>query len=135
MTGDRHKGDPGAELDALLRAARGAQPPGDDLMARVLADAARVQAEQVVAARPQTPVPTGGWLRGLVQTIGGWPAVSGVTLAGLAGLVIGFSAPDLVDSWSGGQIWSLSGGAGTMPEIGALWDGTFEDTGEDFGDV
>ncbi len=118
-----------AGLEALFRAARGAEAPGDDLVARVLADAAEVQAELTAAPAPR-PRAGRGWLGGLVQTIGGWPAVSGVTLAGLAGLAIGFSAPDLVDSWSGGQIWTLSGGAGTMPEIGALWDGTWEETGD-----
>jgi hypothetical protein len=44
-----------------------------------------------------------------------------VTAAGVAGLVLGFWAPDLVDSLSGGQIWLLTGGGGTMPEIGMLW--------------
>jgi hypothetical protein len=56
--------------------------------------------------------------------------VSGVTLAGLTGLAVGFAAPDLVDSWSGGQIGVLSGASGTMPEVGALWDGTWEEMGD-----
>jgi hypothetical protein len=99
-------------------------------VARVLADAARVQAERAAVSAAPAPVPRAGWLGALVQTIGGWPAVSGVALAGLAGLVIGFAVPDLVDSWSGGQIWTLSGGAGTVPEIGALWDGTWEEMGD-----
>jgi hypothetical protein len=47
--------------------------------------------------------------------------VSGVTLAGVAGLALGLAAPDMVDSWSGGQIWTLTGGTGAVPEIGALW--------------
>jgi len=124
MTGDRDD----AAMDALLRGARGADTPGEDLVARVLADAAQVQAARAMPVA--APRSGGGWFSGLVQSFGGWPAVSGVTLAGVTGLLIGFSAPDLVDSWSGGQIWSLSGGAGTMPEIGALWDGTWEETGD-----
>ncbi|NKX43703.1 hypothetical protein [Roseicyclus persicicus] len=108
-------------LESFFAAARGAGRPSDDLVARVLADAAAVQG----AGRAPAPAPlprSGGWFSGLAGALGGWPAVSGVTLAGVAGLVLGFTAPDLVDSWSGGQIWSLSGGVGTMPEIGALWE-------------
>lgn len=53
--------------------------------------------------------------------MGGWPAVSGVTLAGVTGLVLGFYAPDMIDTLSGGQIWSLSGEVGATPDIGTLW--------------
>lgn len=116
-----------AALDAVLAAARDATVPRDDLVARVLADAASVQAKHRPAPAPRRS----GWLQGFVAGMGGWRAVSGVTLAGVAGLAMGFAAPDLVDAWTGGQIWALSGGAGTMPEIGALWDGAWED----FGDV
>lgn len=117
-----------AALDAVLAAARGATVPPDDLVARVLADAARVQAELRPAPAPAPR--RDGWVQGLVAGMGGWRAVSGVTLAGVAGLAMGFAAPDLVDAWSGGQIWALSGGAGTMPEIGALWDGAWEELGD-----
>jgi hypothetical protein len=117
-----------ARLDALLAEARGGTSPSDDLVARVLADAARVQAETRPA--PPVPAPRPGHLRGLIAALGGWPAVSGVTLAGITGLAVGLAAPDLVDSWSGGQIWTLSGGGGTMPEMGALWDGTWEEGGD-----
>jgi hypothetical protein len=105
-------------MDALFAAARGAERPGDDLVARVLADAAAVQAE--AAPKPVTP-PRGGRLSGLLSALGGWPGLSGVTAAGIAGLALGFWAPDVVDSLSGGQLWLISGGAGTMPEIGMLW--------------
>ena len=124
-----------AALDALFEAARAAAPPPDDLVARVLADADRVQAEAraATAAAPRAKQRSG--VRGRwIAALGGWPAVSGVTLAGVAGLALGFALPDVVDTWSGGQIWTLSGGAGTMPEMGALWDGTW-DTWEDGGDV
>jgi len=121
--------DDGRALE-LLRAARGAALPPDHLVARVLADAARVQAEQVAAAEIRPPVARGR-LRGIVEALGGWRAVSGLTLAGATGLAVGFAAPDLVDSWSGGQLWMLSGGGGTMPEIGALAGATWEE----FGDV
>ena len=104
-------------LEALLAAARDARPPGDALVARVLADATAVQAE----AGASTSVARRGPLAGLLATLGGWPGLSGVTAAGVAGLALGFWAPELVDGWTGGQLWLLSGGAGTVPEIGALW--------------
>jgi hypothetical protein len=106
-------------LEALFSEAREAVRPGDDLVARVLADAAAVQA----AGKPLQPLPAargGGW-SGLVSALGGWPALSGVTAAGLVGLALGFWAPEAIDSLSGGQLWLLSGGGGTMPEIGMLW--------------
>lgn len=130
MTTDRDDMD----LDTLLRAARRSEIPGDDLVARVLADAASVQADRATSmatsTAPGAPVQRGGWFSGVVQAIGGWPAVSGMTAAALTGLAVGFGAPDLVDSWSGGHIWTLSGGGGTVPEIGALWDGTWEEMGD-----
>ncbi|MDG3040617.1 hypothetical protein [Roseicyclus marinus] len=122
-------------LDALFDAARGTPAPPDALIARVLADAERVQAETRAAAAPparagRRPGALAGALGRWIAALGGWPAVSGVTLAGVAGLALGFALPDVVDTWSGGQIWSLSGGAGTMPEMGALWDGTWEEGGD-----
>lgn len=126
MTIDRDEMD----LEGLLRGARAADEPGEDLVARVLADAARVQVGQVTTMPPAMPPRRLGWVPRLVRGMGGWPTVSGVTLAGVTGLVVGFAAPDLVDTWSGGQIWSLAGGAGTMPEIGALWDGAWEEAGD-----
>lgn len=115
MTADRDE----ERLLEMLRAARGAEDVPDALMARVLADAARVQAE---AMRPPLPVARrGGWFGALWQGMGGWPALSGVTMAGIAGLALGFLAPDLVDGLSGGQIGLWTGTTGNLPEIGLLW--------------
>jgi|GEM_PF-505634 hypothetical protein len=115
-------------LEALFADARDGTDPSDDLKARVLADAASVQAGLAHAAqsRPVSggsagTVDGGGWFAGLVDAMGGWPAVSGVTLAGVTGLVLGFYAPDMIDTLSGGQIWSLSGEVGATPDIGTLW--------------
>lgn len=120
-----------AALDALFDTARQAAAPPEALVARVLADAHRVQAEsRALTAPPAPPARRSGLFGRWIAALGGWPAVSGVTLAGVAGLALGFAAPDVVDSWSGGQIWTLSGGAGTMPEMGALWDGTWEEGGD-----
>jgi hypothetical protein len=131
MTIDRDNGGDAGGLEALLQSARLADQPKDDLLARVLADADRVQAGfAATTPSPQAPPQRAGprgWLSGVMAAMGGWPAVSGVTLAGVTGLVVGFAAPDLVDGWSGGQIWTWSGGGGSVPEIGALWDAALND--------
>lgn len=115
MTADRDE----ERLERLLQEARGAEPVSDALMARVLADAAMVQ---TAAARRPRPRAEPGWIARLLGALGGWPAVSGVTLAGVAGLTFGFVAPDLVDGLSGGQIGIWSGDTGILPEIGLLWE-------------
>lgn len=111
METERKDADP---LEALFAEARAEAPP-EALMARVLADAETAQGACVV-----TPVRR-GWLSGVISALGGWPGASGVALAGVAGVMVGFYAPDMVDAWTGGQVWSLGGGAGFVPEIGGLW--------------
>jgi hypothetical protein len=113
MADKRHQDD----LDRIFAHAR-AQQPGPELAARVLADAAAVQTAR---AAPPAPTPRrGGWFAGALGAIGGWPGLSGVTAAGVLGLSIGLYAPDLVDTVSGGQIWSLTGGLSVTPDIGSL---------------
>jgi hypothetical protein len=79
------------EIDAMFASARSLDPvPGDDLMARILADARRMQpAPQpvVVASRRRS------FWQELVAAIGGWPALGGMAAATMAGLWIGFSSP------------------------------------------
>ncbi|WP_439137935.1 hypothetical protein [Roseicyclus sp.] len=107
------------QFDQLLRQARGGEPVSSALSARVLADAAMVQA----AMHPAPPrQPRFGWLAQISAALGGWPALSGVTLAGIAGLTLGILAPDLVDGLSGGQIGVWTGDLGALPEIGLLWE-------------
>jgi hypothetical protein len=92
------------DLDDLFAAARGAEVPGDDLMARVLADAAAVQAETA----PGSAAPSGGgWMAGLLSGIGGWFGAGGLVAATTAGLLIGVYAPDAVDTVLGGQLSEL----------------------------
>ncbi|MEY3004595.1 MAG: hypothetical protein RLZZ491_1771 [Pseudomonadota bacterium] len=110
-------------LGPFLRAGRAGEPVSDALMARVLADAASVQAQLAPAppGRPAGPA-RGGWWAAIQAALGGPPAIAGVTLAGLAGLLIGILVPDVVDGLSGGQIGVWSAGAGALPEIGLLWE-------------
>ena len=99
-----------AELDALLSdlAATPVAPPDADFMARLIED-----------ARAELPVGFGavearlGW-RGLVAAIGGWPAVSGLAAAGLAGIWIGVAPPQVVDD----MIAGLTGGAVSLELTG-----------------
>lgn len=79
-------------LDAFFAAARTEEPAlPDALMARILADAAMVQ-----AARPPAPVAPrrrGSLWHTLSLAIGGRGAVAGLLSATLAGLWLGFSPP------------------------------------------
>ena len=59
-------------------------PISDELTARVLNDAARLQ------SAPSVAVPT--W-RALIEMIGGWPTMGGLVAAGVAGLWIGIAPP------------------------------------------
>lgn len=81
------------DLDRLLADAR-ARPaaPAPELTARVLADAALVQAE--LRRRPATPAarPAGPW-RQLAEALGGWPGLGGLAMAGAAGVWLGFAPP------------------------------------------
>lgn len=83
------------KLDALFGEVR-SDPvePSSDIMARVLADAAAMQ--PVAAAQSVAKNPLGSRI---LSAIGGWPALSGVAAAGVAGLWIGLVPPDAVDVW------------------------------------
>ncbi len=86
------------DLDELFAQARAADVvPSDDLMARVLAEAALVQSETVrVDVRPPA-VRRLTWLHDL---IGGWPAWGGVVAAGLTGLWVGVAPPASVEGFA-----------------------------------
>lgn len=120
---DEHRTKHGdAALEALLDAAR-EDGPGDELMARVLADAVQVQA---VAAAPVPVDPAraarGTWLGELIGALGGWGAVSGITAAGVVGLVVGLYSPDTIGGFLDGTPIILGiGGYDVAPDLGALW--------------
>lgn len=93
--------DDSKELEDILALVRDVDRPSDDLVARVLADAAAVQAAAAAAA----PAPGGS--RGWFPTFGGWLGVGGLVAAAATGLFIGVAAPDRVDSAFGGQLSRL----------------------------
>ena len=103
------------DVDDLLAEARQEILPPDALRARVLADAAAVQAAQSVPAprrRRRGP--------GRMAVLGGWPGVSGLTAAGLAGLAIGLAAPAQVTGWIEAASVLNIGEAGCVPSIADL---------------
>lgn len=92
---EKQSNEEDARLAPYFEAARGAdRDPLDDLMARITADASRTAGE---LNRLQSAPPYSGVLSGLAAALGGWPAVSGLAAAGLAGVWIGISDPLGVD--------------------------------------
>ena len=108
-----------AGLDELFALARD-DAPDAALMARVLADGA---AEQSAAAAPVVySAPRQSWFADVVQALGGWAPVSGVTAAGIMGLSMGLYAPEAVAGLVGAdslgiEVISYS----VTPDLGALW--------------
>ena len=105
---DDSKKEDGLEMFFAEAQADTARNPSSDLMARVLADAADVQAA-ALARGVVTPAATGGGFTGLLSAIGGWFGASGVVAAGLTGLVMGFYLPDQIDTVLNGQVSSILG--------------------------
>ncbi len=92
-------------LEDLFAQAREQDPhPSDALLARVLADADDVQAGMQPAL---IATPNGLWGR-ILDALGGWPAVSGLAAATVAGVWIGVAPPssvqDLTASLVGDEI-------------------------------
>lgn len=105
--------------DLFAEAASKPVAPSGDLMARVLADAARMQPQP--RARVAAPPPRLGLWAGLAALFGGGGMLAGIGSAAVAGLFIGFVQPtsltSLADAWSGDtQLDSVD----LMPGIDAL---------------
>lgn len=100
--------DDGALMTLFAEARETGAVPSDDLMARILADAAAVDAARHPA--PETPG-TGFWA-GLVAAVGGWPGLGGLAAATVAGLWIGIAPPSglsgLADAVFGSSSTSVS---------------------------
>lgn len=108
------------ELDALFDPARAENPtPSDDLMARVLADAVAMQPKTEAIAHPK---PQSAWA-GFWDMFGGWPALSGVAAAGVAGLWLGVTPPASVE-----QLTDDMFGTGTTVSLLSDYDNIFGDS-------
>ena len=100
------------EMDDLFARARDLDTaPSDDLMARVLADAAAVQAGFVAVSTQ--PMPTLGLWGQLREALGGWPSLGGLAAATVAGVWIGVAPPASVADVTAG-FW---GEAITVPMV------------------
>ncbi len=94
-----------AMLESLFAVAKDAPAaqPSPDFMARMLAEAEALQpaAAELVAA----PSPRSGPLIRLVAMLGGWPSVSGLAVATMAGVWIGVAAgPAMMQSDLGASL-------------------------------
>ncbi|WP_146586240.1 hypothetical protein [Puniceibacterium confluentis] len=80
------------DLAGFFEAARlgGAEPTGG-FMARMEADALRMQPRPMIRRKQSL------W-RELLQGLGGWPAVAGLTAATCVGVWIGINPPDRLDA-------------------------------------
>ncbi len=91
-----------SELDALFDAGRDAAPvPSEALMVRIMADA---EAEITRREGPRAPARRRGPFAGFLAGLGGWPALAGLATATVAGVWLGFSAPDSLNSLAGGLL-------------------------------
>lgn len=104
MTTDKDDAMP--ELEVYFQAARDDAPDVSDvLMARIMADADNVaDSWETLDARPRG----GGFLRGFLDAIGGWPAVSGIVTAGFVGVVVGVSPPALLTEFTDGYLYGTA---------------------------
>lgn len=92
------------ELDAVFASAKAeAMQPSQDLMRRVLADAAALQPRPAPSlGSVRNPVPeSGGFWAALAALFGGAGALAGVGSAAVAGLFIGFVQPAAFDTVTG----------------------------------
>lgn len=104
------------DLDDFFAAARTSElAPSGDLMARVLADAAAMQPE---AAGIATAPKQSAWA-GFMDMIGGWPALSGVAAAGVAGIWLGVSPPMSLEQLTSDML-GTSTSVSLLSDVGGL---------------
>lgn len=89
-----------AALERLFQAGRADAGPSEAFMARLVADA---DAELYVPVPPvaERQARRPGIVRMIMLLLGGWPAMAGMATAAAAGVMIGFSSPDLVQGYIG----------------------------------
>ena len=86
------------DLEPFFEAGRKSQPqPSDALMHRIMADIDQVSEdrERPIAA----PLRPSLWER-IIDGIGGWPTLSGMATAGIVGVVVGVSPPDVMSDFT-----------------------------------
>lgn len=109
-----------AALEAFFAAARSDAPaPSDALMARIMAGAeaeALGREAAVVAARPARSARP-GLIAAVIGALGGWPAVTGMVTATVAGAWFGFAAPDEVNTFAGGLLNMKTAATATAYEL------------------
>ena len=109
-------------LEVFFDASRSdAAMPSDDLVSAILADATQHQRQPEAAFSDvrEDRARRGGWAS-LISAIGGWPALTGMATATVAGVWIGFAAPAQLETISGGLI--LTGDYTVAEETYALED-------------
>ena len=110
-------------LDDLFAQARDVAPvPSDALMARVMADADAAQLRAVAV-----PVAAPGVIARILDAIGGWPAVSGLAMATVAGIWVGVAPPasvqDVTAAMMGDEVSFNLFATDLVFDAGALGDG------------
>ena len=94
MTDDEKKLD----LEVYFEASRQEVPqPSVALMDRIMVDIDRVADEQEAHA-PKVSSPS--LFERILDGIGGWPTLSGMATAGIVGVVVGVSPPDVVTEFT-----------------------------------
>lgn len=90
MTNEQSNRLSDAQLDALLDQARQVTDgPSPDLMARILADAEAEMPKPATEIQMAPAVPQRGLFARIIEQIGGLAGLSGLAMAGAAGLLIG----------------------------------------------
>ncbi len=105
MTEEKKLGD--AELDAVFaQAVENTPAPSSVLLDSIMADAEQVASLREADAVAARTAPKPGFLAGLLNSIGGWPAIGGLVSATVAGVWIGYASPATVDGLTDGYLAS-----------------------------
>ncbi|SLN22342.1 hypothetical protein ROA7450_00829 [Roseovarius albus] len=113
-------------LDECFAAARqDTTAAPDDLITKILADAGTMQQEFATQSLVATPVRAGLFAR-VSQALGGWPSITGLATASLAGVWIGMSAPAGLE----GVTQALVGAEAVIDVVDQYYQAEFELAGD-----
>ena len=84
--------EPKLDLDALFAEAKHEALPPQRLMDAIVADAAEARVPDVIAIKR-----IGLWTQ-VLDALGGWPSLSGLATATVAGIYIGFADPTVLEA-------------------------------------